>query len=199
MFNKPEDMVLHCPECNEKHIDEATPTICKSCGHHKSRHSALSVYEAFCDCCDKNRFTPWLNLPHISHRCTFCNHVWKPFEYPTNGVAEVKEEVAFTCVRCSAPRINNEEVYCKKCYKEKHEQKATEYGLKAPTKNNALNPDPTVLIKLGSLAVHVEEFLSDDAHYLDRVAIERLLLDPEVKAWLKEMDKMAFLPVKRKG
>jgi hypothetical protein len=62
---------------------------------------------------------------------------------------------------------------------------------------NSLNPPLTVLIKLGSLAVHVEEFFSPDGHDFDRTAIHMLLQDPELVAWREQMDKMAFLPKKR--
>lgn len=62
---------------------------------------------------------------------------------------------------------------------------------------NALQPAATTLIKLGSLAVHVEEMLSPGGHALDKSAIEGLLADEEVRTWLEAMDDMAFLPVKR--
>lgn len=63
--------------------------------------------------------------------------------------------------------------------------------------SGALAPPATVLIKLGSLAVHADELLSPSGHEIDTSAIKGLLADPEVRDWLKEMDKMAFLPVKR--
>ncbi len=62
-----------------------------------------------------------------------------------------------------------------------------------------LKPDVTVLCKLGSLAVHVDEMLSDDGHALDRTEIETLLKDEDVKEWLAEMDKMALVPKRRRG
>lgn len=60
-------------------------------------------------------------------------------------------------------------------------------------------PTVSLLVKLGSIAVHVEEMMSaqyrgDDAA-LERAAL--LLNDPEVREWLKTMAKMAMLPVKR--
>ena len=62
---------------------------------------------------------------------------------------------------------------------------------------DALHPLPQILIKLGSIAVHIEELFSEDGHFYDRSAIESLLEDSELKAWLSEMDRMAFLPRKR--
>lgn len=62
---------------------------------------------------------------------------------------------------------------------------------------DVLAPPATTLIKLGSLAVHIEELLSPGGHEVDRSAIEGLLADEEVRSWLKGMDDMAFLPVKR--
>lgn len=60
------------------------------------------------------------------------------------------------------------------------------------------NPSLTVLVLLGSLAVHVEEYLSPDGNPVDRNAIETILLNPELKEYLEAMNKMALLPVKRK-
>ena len=60
-----------------------------------------------------------------------------------------------------------------------------------------LKPDATVLIKLGSIAVHADEFLSSDGSHFDAEAIRGLVADPEVADWLKQMDAMAFLPKKR--
>lgn len=60
-----------------------------------------------------------------------------------------------------------------------------------------LNPNPSLLCKLGSIAVHVDEFLSSDGHQFDKIALYALMDDSEVKEWLKEMDKMAMLPKKR--
>jgi len=61
----------------------------------------------------------------------------------------------------------------------------------------ALSPKLSLLMKLGSLAVHIDEFLSNDNHPFDEVVIQGLLADKEVKTWLVEMDSMALLPKKR--
>src|ERR1044072_1073994 len=73
----PIDLLLFCPMCATQHVDEAKPDVCEKCG----------CEEEFCPCED---FTAWLNPPHKSHRCTACNHVWRPADVPTNGVAELK-------------------------------------------------------------------------------------------------------------
>jgi hypothetical protein len=62
------------------------------------------------------------------------------------------------------------------------------YPMQAPT---------TVMVKLGSIAVHVEELLSPGGHAFDRTALTTLLADAEVREWLAAMDKLALLPVKR--
>ena len=49
--------------------------------------------------------------------------------------------------------------------------------------------------KLGSIAVHVEEFFSARTHPFDKESILQLLRDPEVKAFLFE--NRALMPVKR--
>lgn len=58
-------------------------------------------------------------------------------------------------------------------------------------------PPIGVLIKLGSIAVHVEEMLSPSGHAFDKIALQSLLEDPEVVAWVAKMDKLAMLPKKR--
>lgn len=65
--------------------------------------------------------------------------------------------------------------------------------------NDPLAPDPPTLIKLGSIARHVDELLSADGHDFDRAALDGLLADPDVKAWMAAADKLALLPVKRHG
>ena len=60
----------------------------------------------------------------------------------------------------------------------------------------AKKPSLTLLCKLGSLAVHIDEALSDDSHHYDWTAIHLLLDDPEVKQWIADMGPL--LPKKRK-
>lgn len=63
--------------------------------------------------------------------------------------------------------------------------------------SDPLKPSITLLVKLGSIAVHVEELLSPSGHQFARAALQTLLDDQEVIEWRKQMDKMAMLPVKR--
>lgn len=63
---------------------------------------------------------------------------------------------------------------------------------------DVLKPTAQLLIKLGSIIVHQQELNSPDGHYMDKSALDSLLGDEEVKEWMAGMDKMAFLPVKRK-
>jgi len=60
-----------------------------------------------------------------------------------------------------------------------------------------LKPNVSILVKLGSIAVHADELTSPSGHQFDAAALSQLLEDPEVKTWLAAMDKMAFLPKKR--
>ena len=55
----------------------------------------------------------------------------------------------------------------------------------------------TLLIKLGSLAVHIEELLSSKGNIVDKNAIEILLADTEVREFLDKKENQVFLPVKR--
>jgi hypothetical protein len=59
------------------------------------------------------------------------------------------------------------------------------------------SPPITVLVKLGSIAVHADEMLSPGGHDFDRVALQGLLADPEIVEWLAGMDRMAMVPKKR--
>ena len=64
-------------------------------------------------------------------------------------------------------------------------------------KPDPLKPSAALLVKLGSLIVHLEEANSPTGHPYDKVAVEQLQADPEVMEWFTAMNKMAMLPVKR--
>lgn len=64
--------------------------------------------------------------------------------------------------------------------------------------SNPLQPNASLLAKLGSIAVHTKEMLSPDGHAFDRVSTQQLLDDPEVVMWMVLMDAMAMLPKIRK-
>jgi len=64
-------------------------------------------------------------------------------------------------------------------------------------KSWVLKPSAVILIKLGSIAVHAEEMLSETGHHFDVEVLKALLNDSDVKTWLAEMDKLALLPKKR--
>jgi rubredoxin len=72
----PVNLLLFCPECGFQHIDKAQPDSCETCGYDREN----------CQC---EVFTAWLNPPHKKHRCHSCNYVWKPFEFPTNGIPDI--------------------------------------------------------------------------------------------------------------
>lgn len=55
--NTPVDVILHCPVCLTRHVDEPQP--------------------------EKN----WTNPPHRTHECQQCGHLWRPYDVATNGVA----------------------------------------------------------------------------------------------------------------
>lgn len=58
-----------------------------------------------------------------------------------------------------------------------------------------LKPSLSLLSKLGSIIVHAEEMASLKGHAFDKIAMDGLLNDPEVREWLKGMGPL--LPVKR--
>lgn len=57
--------------------------------------------------------------------------------------------------------------------------------------------DLSLLIKLGSIAVHADEMLSPDGREVDKHTIKDLLSQPDVVQWLK--DNAVMLPRKRVG
>lgn len=64
--------------------------------------------------------------------------------------------------------------------------------------SDPLAPSAALLCKLGSILVHLEEWLDPiESNVLDLKAAEGLLADPEVLEWLAAMGEMALLPVKR--
>lgn len=66
------------------------------------------------------------------------------------------------------------------------------------TKNaNPLHPPASLLVKLGSIAVHVDELKSPSGHHFDKIAVASLLNDAEVVDWIAQMSAMAMLPRKR--
>ena len=60
-----------------------------------------------------------------------------------------------------------------------------------------LKPSMSLLAKLGSIVVHVEEAMSSKQHKFDILALQQGIVDPEVVAWLGEMRKLALIPEKR--
>ena len=79
----PIDMVLHCPKCHAQHID-APEQVCTypDCKCAIGFSGRLPVPEPVCP--------RWTNPPHRSHLCHNCDHIWRPADVPTNGVAAVK-------------------------------------------------------------------------------------------------------------
>jgi len=60
-----------------------------------------------------------------------------------------------------------------------------------------LKPSAQLLIKLGSLITHYQEWTSDKGHQVDKSAIDSIESDPDFKQWMKQMNDNAFLPLKR--
>ncbi len=62
---------------------------------------------------------------------------------------------------------------------------------------DTFSPPLALLVKLGSIVVHIEEATSTNGHEFDWVALRSLLADREVQQWIESMDKKGFLPKKR--
>lgn len=65
------------------------------------------------------------------------------------------------------------------------------------TDKKPLSPSPQLLIKLGSIIVHYQEWTSNKGHELDKSTIDALMDNEDVKEWFQEMNKLALLPLKR--
>lgn len=72
--------------------------------------------------------------------------------------------------------------------------KKTENVNQAP---DPLDASPSILCKLGSIAIHAEEFFSAGGHDFDQQAILSGLQDEQLREWFKQMNALALLPVKR--
>ena len=70
--SEPVDMLLFCPKCGQQHVDEPETTT-----HIK-------------DGIPESAEVTWTNPPHRSHKCYYCNHIWRPADVATSGVAELK-------------------------------------------------------------------------------------------------------------
>ena len=62
-------------------------------------------------------------------------------------------------------------------------------------KRDPLQPELSLLVKLGSIAVHAQEMLSSSGHAFDRIALQGLLEDMEIEGWIESMG--VYMPVKR--
>lgn len=60
-----------------------------------------------------------------------------------------------------------------------------------------LSPSVGLLVKLGSIVVHADEYWSPHGHPFDMDAAKTLLADPDVVAWIAAGSAAAMLPKKR--
>ncbi len=63
--------------------------------------------------------------------------------------------------------------------------------------SDPLNPSMPLLAKLASVAVHAEEMIGPGGHDFDKAALESMLSDEEVHAWMDAMAELALCPVRR--
>lgn len=63
---------------------------------------------------------------------------------------------------------------------------------------SAFTPSYSLIAKVGSILVHVEEATGDDGHEFDWATIRQLLADREVQEWLDGLRRHALVPVQRK-
>jgi hypothetical protein len=73
---EPVDMILYCPKCGLQHIDAP------ECYRARQERWASGADDS----------PAWTNPPHRSHLCHRCEHIWRPADVPTNGVASIKSK-----------------------------------------------------------------------------------------------------------
>ena len=54
----------------------------------------------------------------------------------------------------------------------------------------------SLAVKLASLVIHCDEAFGPGGHHFDKIAIQQIIEDPEVKQWLRTFEP-GTLPVKR--
>lgn len=74
--------------------------------------------------------------------------------------------------------------------------RASDYGGVAVS--DPLNPSPALLAKLGSVLIHIEEFMRPGGHDYDGIVLTQLLEDEEVLEWRSQMDALAMIPKLRR-
>jgi hypothetical protein len=64
---------------------------------------------------------------------------------------------------------------------------------------NIYDLDVSVVVKLGSILVHIDEGLTAEGHPFDFETIRSLLADRDIQALLKFLDRDGLLPLRRDG
>jgi hypothetical protein len=62
---------------------------------------------------------------------------------------------------------------------------------------DVMKPSATLIAKLGSIVVHMDEATDFLGHHFDVIAMRQLVADPEVQSWLYGLRLHAMVPVKR--
>lgn len=57
--------------------------------------------------------------------------------------------------------------------------------------------DPQLLVKVGSIIIHIQEMLSPTGHAFDAQVLKQMVYENDVVEWLIKMDALALLPKKR--
>lgn len=73
------------------------------------------------------------------------------------------------------------------------------FGTFPETDRNAAGCELSTLMKLASIAVHVDEYLGGHGHAFDERAIRSLLDDEDVRATLRDMRKSGLVPKPRRA
>ncbi len=63
--------------------------------------------------------------------------------------------------------------------------------------SDVLKPSVQLLIKLGSIIAHYEEWTSKTGHEFDKITIDSIMNEEDVIEWFKGMRELSLLPLKR--
>ena len=86
---RPVPMVLYCPVCQCQHIDKPAPNPCDTGPCQYAKDVGMLEYRCADETGCREELVRWKNPPHRSHQCQACDHIWRPADIPTVGVARI--------------------------------------------------------------------------------------------------------------
>jgi len=86
------DMLLFCPQCGTLHVDAPEPPKMTDKAHFPYATYIREGWTELSLVTHGLMLPGWTNPPHKSHKCAKCKKVWRPADFCTNGVVEIKTQ-----------------------------------------------------------------------------------------------------------